>query len=425
MRFYLEYLADQARRVTFWNFITSGESLLVSQTLFEKAIPTFQASMSAATKKAPSQLEPVAARVAEKRGSTAEDVPAPVPCPPKQPAPPVARAISVPAVHTVAEEASLSAKAGIPPPRPIAAAAGLVVQARAPAGDKAQMILELTVQFAYVSARCAGHLAKKQKEWIEDHFKNRYRHDPVLLNCAKAYCAHYESAALNVDGCLNRINQEFTAGHKTALVKMAFEIAATSGEINEQQRKFLQKACQRLEVPAPVKSQLTNRTPSLSQTSVVPDGPSQVSASPIAPLRHHALQPTFGAAVDRPVASPATAGGQIKDRPRALTPAVVNSQADGSTLRGEKLLVVLEIEASMPLTADLVRRHYFRLMDKFAPDKVQTLGADFALMAQKKRQEIEHAAQTLMAQWGEELVQAQPAAPELRHNPDLDALFGA
>jgi hypothetical protein len=64
-------------------------------------------------------------------------------------------------------------------------------------------------------------------------------------------------------------------------------------------------------------------------------------------------------------------------------------------------------------------------MDKIAPEKVQHMGPEFLAVAEQKRRQLEQAARALIAPFHEDLVvpvTQQPA--DLRHNPDLDALFG-
>jgi hypothetical protein len=55
------------------------------------------------------------------------------------------------------------------------------------------------------------------------------------------------------------------------------------------------------------------------------------------------------------------------------------------------------------------------------------MGAEFVAVAEKKRAALLAAATELLEQWGEKLETISPVAQpqELRHNPDLDAMFGA
>jgi uncharacterized tellurite resistance protein B-like protein len=89
------------------------------------------------------------------------------------------------------------------------------------------------------------------------------------------------------------------------------------------------------------------------------------------------------------------------------------------------LLATLEIEATTAPTAGLVRRQFNLLAERYAPERVAH-AADLQEIAKAKLATIRAAATTLLAEWGEPLDQPRTAAPpELRHNPDLDALFGA
>jgi uncharacterized tellurite resistance protein B-like protein len=84
---------------------------------------------------------------------------------------------------------------------------------------------------------------------------------------------------------------------------------------------------------------------------------------------------------------------------------------------------VLEIDAGTPVTPDLVRRRYALLTDKLDPAKAAALGPEFARMAEEKRTQLRAAAEALLA--GEPLEKAGPQTPaDLRHNPDLDDVFG-
>ena len=87
---------------------------------------------------------------------------------------------------------------------------------------------------------------------------------------------------------------------------------------------------------------------------------------------------------------------------------------------------VLDIDPTTPLDPDLIRRRYQLLTDRLDPAKAAAFGPEFARMAEEKRARIRAAAEALIAPFGEPL--EKPAAPppaDLRHNPDLDDVFGA
>ncbi len=86
---------------------------------------------------------------------------------------------------------------------------------------------------------------------------------------------------------------------------------------------------------------------------------------------------------------------------------------------------VLEIEPGIALDANLIRRRYAMLTEKMDPTKAAAMGPDFAKMAEAKRTAIRTAAEALMTPFGEPLEKLAPEPPaDLRHNPDLDDVFG-
>ncbi len=88
---------------------------------------------------------------------------------------------------------------------------------------------------------------------------------------------------------------------------------------------------------------------------------------------------------------------------------------------------ILEIDPTATVSPELIRRRFTLLTEKADPAKAATLGVEFVRMAEAKRADILRAAQELIAPFGEPLV--PPAAPpkptDIRHNPDLDDVFGA
>jgi uncharacterized tellurite resistance protein B-like protein len=108
--------------------------------------------------------------------------------------------------------------------------------------------------------------------------------------------------------------------------------------------------------------------------------------------------------------------------------AVPSSMPEG-TIDESAARKTLEIDAKTELTAELVRRRFNILTDQYDPKRAAGLGAEFAKMAERKREDVKAAAESLLVALGEPLVpppKETPAAAagDLRHNPDLDAVFG-
>lgn len=233
--------------------------------------------------------------------------------------------------------------------------------------------MELTIQFAFAAARIDGPVTRDEKEFIRENMRRRYERTPALDNRAKAFCAYYETAAIDVDSCLMQICESFTVAHRAALIHFAHQMNELPGGNAEAGWKFLEAAARRLSVrwqrPQPAPTQ----------------------------------NPTLVAPTKDPVA-----------------------QEHGSAPNRAEQLALLELDAKHPLSPDLVRRHFRLLSERYAPDKVASMGPDFIAMADAKRNAVSNAARSLLAEFGEKLEEASAgAAPApLRHNADLDAVFG-
>jgi hypothetical protein len=87
---------------------------------------------------------------------------------------------------------------------------------------------------------------------------------------------------------------------------------------------------------------------------------------------------------------------------------------------------ILEIEVTAPLSPDLIRRQFNVLSERYAADRFASMGQEFIEMAKIRREAIHAAAIELLQPFGAtlEAPTQETAAQALRHNPDLDAVFG-
>ncbi|QVL31078.1 hypothetical protein KIH39_19830 [Telmatocola sphagniphila] len=86
---------------------------------------------------------------------------------------------------------------------------------------------------------------------------------------------------------------------------------------------------------------------------------------------------------------------------------------------------ILDIDPKFDLSVDLIRRQFNNLTEKNDLAKLHGMDAELIEAAKRKLEKIRLAAETLIAKFGEPLV--KPTAPpsnDMRHNPDLDAVFG-
>jgi hypothetical protein len=92
----------------------------------------------------------------------------------------------------------------------------------------------------------------------------------------------------------------------------------------------------------------------------------------------------------------------------------------------EARLALLEIDPLLPLTAELVRRHFHLLCERYDEAKLKQLGPEFAALGRSRVAAITTAAQDVLTEMGEPL-EAKNSTTEphgLRENPDLDSVFG-
>jgi uncharacterized tellurite resistance protein B-like protein len=244
-----------------------------------------------------------------------------------------------------------------------------------PAAGDSHDSLEAIIEFVYAIARTDGSLARKEKELIEGVVERLHGKDQAIYNRVKAYCAHYETASIDVGSSIKRIKERAAPAQRRQLFLLARRIAEASGTMNQRELTFLERVAQEWELPW------------------VAPGPDTTSV----PLHDASVKGVT----------------PVELEPEAVT--VNNSRS------------VLGIDRSVALTADLVRQRFQLLSARLAPEKVETMGAEFVAMAKAKLKAIRAAAEELIQPFGE-LLESQPegAEPaELRHNPDLDEMFGA
>ena len=92
----------------------------------------------------------------------------------------------------------------------------------------------------------------------------------------------------------------------------------------------------------------------------------------------------------------------------------------------EECLALLEISSSTSLSGGLVRRQWTLLSEPMAPEKAGRMGPEFLKVAEKQQAAVRQAAEILLELMGEklEVMPSEPSPQDLRHNPDLDDVFG-
>ena len=111
-------------------------------------------------------------------------------------------------------------------------------------------------------------------------------------------------------------------------------------------------------------------------------------------------------------------------RPAASAPTNDGALGNSASPSGPEPRSVLEIEAGAPVSAEIIRRQYQLLTDRYGVERIQHLGSDFLDLAESKRALIRQAALAMLRPLGEPLDSPSTGPQELRHNPDLDQVFG-
>jgi hypothetical protein len=239
-------------------------------------------------------------------------------------------------------------------------------------------IMEATIQFAFLASRLEGPAKAETAALIREHIRQRFAYNPSLYNHGKGFIAHYETGAIDREKCLQSIRDLCTPEHRAILLQLVAQIMGASETPYAKASQTLSEWRKLLGVPSPAK----------------PD------ANPQPPIKR------------------AVSKDAVQTGPRA---ADIPASATDAELRS-----LLDIEPSVLLSAELVRRQYRLQWERLAPEKVQAMGADVMATVAKKRDSARTAAVTLLGRMGQKLAEeVDDVKPkELRVNPDLDNVFG-
>lgn len=218
------------------------------------------------------------------------------------------------------------------------------------------------VRFGFLAARADGKFARDEKKEIRRFLGDSFGSDPVLVRHIDPEMEAVEADPPEEAATLSDVSRVASDAEKQDLYTFAERVAEASGERNDREIAFLNR----------VRTAL----------GVVEKAPAVVVAKPAAP----------------------SAANPVLSDPRAA----------------------LDIDPGTELTVELIRRKYNLVFDRNDPAKAATLGPEYVKMTEAKRTAARAAAETLIAPFGVPL--DPPAAPpppaDIRHNPDLDDVFG-
>jgi uncharacterized tellurite resistance protein B-like protein len=231
--------------------------------------------------------------------------------------------------------------------------------------------LTLTAEFAFAIARADGRIAAAERDTIHRRLQRTFGHEPELVRFINPLLEQYEKAPAELDDCVRRATQLFSQAEWRDLYDLAVAVADAAGKRNKKEEECLAR-----------------------------------------------LRQSFGI-----VEGAASAGHEPPgERRQECRPHETASKA----LSPEECRAALEIAPNASLSAELIRRHYRLLCERCDPSKFESHGPEFIEVARHKLQRAEAAARALLAPMGEPLELGAPPeeVKELRHNPDLDAIFG-
>jgi uncharacterized tellurite resistance protein B-like protein len=220
--------------------------------------------------------------------------------------------------------------------------------------------------FAFAVAKSDGRVADAERKTIRKFLAARFGHDAVLVRHIDPLMQQTESAVPDATTALTAVCEMTTAEERTELYELAERIAAASGGRTERERAALVRIATTLGV--------AGERPATVMAAAAPPRPAPVVAATIVP----------------------------------------DSKA------------VLEISPDVPVTVDLIRRRYVLLSERLDPEKAASMGPEFRRMADEKRAKLRAAAEDLLRPFGAPLDPPAPPPPptDIRHNPDLDDVFG-
>ncbi|HEX3152734.1 MAG TPA: TerB family tellurite resistance protein [Gemmataceae bacterium] len=262
----------------------------------------------------------------------------------------------------VAAAPSASARpAAVPAPPPTPPP---VVAPAKPAVDEAMLTLRAVVGLGLTVAKADGRIAASERKQVRTFVERKYAAGRFLSERLDAIIAEIEGDLPTLGDALHEVKLRVPVSAWPELYQFAESIADSAGTRNTREIECLARVAEELGIRV--------------EPVAVPT-PAPVVAAPNAPL----------------------------------------TEAD--------CRAALEIATDTPLNVELIRRQYYLLCDRFAPERFAAAGSDFVKIATEKRDRAERAARHLLAGYNEPL--EPPAAPpppaDLRHNPDLDDVFGA
>lgn len=366
-----QQLYDLACDITFWTYLFHHDKPGVTETVMSRPLPTVASSYPPP---APAPRPVVAEPEVVVRAPV---LPPPVPVLP--PPAPVSQAVAPPPlpISTVAVAQAKSAKpAKAPVEKPSTLPAPPVRAAGADTAVAQEWLSKMRVftRFAFVVAKSDGRVAQSERKVIRSFLATTFGHQDLLARHIDPLVEQVGAAVPAEAEVLAEVLAVTSEPERRELYRLAEEVADAAGERKERERETLERIARAFGITS------------------APPVPSVPPAPPV---------PLVPAA---PVPGPERTSPEPAADPRTL----------------------LEIPAGAELTPALIRRRFAALSDKLDPARAREMGPEFTRLAEDKAARLRAAAEALIAPLGAPLEppDAPPPPADLRHNPDLDDIFG-
>jgi uncharacterized tellurite resistance protein B-like protein len=261
-----------------------------------------------------------------------------------------------------APESASGLPTSVPAPAPSPPGADLAPPTSVPDGSPLAR-LRAAAGLGFAVAKADGRIAASERKQIRAFLQRRYAQTPDLADRLDSVAAEVENDLPTLGDALWDVRRLIPRESWPDLYQFAVSVADAAGERNAREVECLARVAEELKV-----------------ARIVVPAPAPVDPTP----------------------------------------------EPGEALSQAECRAALEIAADVPLGVDLIRRQYRLLSDRFSPDRFGAHGPEFVRIATDKLARVERAARQLLAAYNEPLEPPTAEAPaDLRHNPDLDAVFGA
>lgn len=276
----------------------------------------------------------------------------------------------------------------------------------------------LVAQFGILVGKSDGRLAKDERKIVRAFLAEEYGQNETLRKHIDPALEQIEKESLDEFWILPKLKKTFERPFLERLYQWAQRIAAATGTPNAKEVAALQRYQQAFgiepnssssikPVAAPV---LLTPEPAIGLVLATKSG---------TPSRGTSVVPPFGssAAIATPRENSTLTSG-LSPQPEPMPP-------PPQRVTPLNYREILEIPQEVELSPELIRRKFNLLWERNDPKKVESMGKKFIELAEETRRSVREAAEKLIAPYGVPLEEpVTPPPTDLRHNPDLDDVFG-